>query len=129
MRSEAVIEIKPGPELDQAVAKAIGWVYEERPHPGYTLEAQTLLGALLVGWWYEDKYVAYKVPSYSTDLNAAFAAAEVVGLFTDGDVYLTPDIHGEWWIGQWASGKVFGRSATPALAICAALLELKEQAT
>lgn len=96
--------IEPGAELDRAVAKAIG-----------------------MGWWDVDGYVSYDVPRYSKDLNAAFAAAERVGLF-DGNQL------GKWTPWEYCvisscekpdERDIIGRAATPALAICAAILKLK----
>jgi hypothetical protein len=69
------------------------------------------------------------VQPYSTNLNAAFRAAERVGLF-DG-----------YQLGKWTSrefciilacdqpseGDIIGRGETPALAICEAILNLKEK--
>lgn len=93
------IKIKPGPELDCAVAEAIG---TKTCHPFRP----------------------------STDLNAAFAAAEKVGLFDEFWRTLGRDELGETW-GVFEQG--FGKTTiageqheTPALAICAAILELKE---
>ena len=106
------MELKAGPELDRAVAEAVGGncgFYLFRP---------------------------------STDLNAAFAAAEKVGLWGDWvltDQYL-PDLSeirngwGIWEFEQLASAICGGDGdpaivhSTPALAICAAILKSSEEA-
>ena len=114
-----MVEIKPGAELDRAVAEAIGLKATHK-----------VLGG---GYYFVrpgDEMEAFPVKfSPSTDLNAAFFAAEAVGLFTierDGpEVHLAKTIDGEWEIltGGSAMGYV-SREATASLAICAAILEL-----
>lgn len=89
-----MITIEAGVELDMAVCEAVG------------VDRISSEGCFLP----------------STDLNAAFAAAERVGLFLELN-HLNPT----YWI---ASGKVlgdgFGAGETAALAICEAILELKD---
>lgn len=113
-------KIKPGTELDQAVAKAIGWEYAGycRRGPMFAKNSEDgLKDHVEVGidW------------TPSTNLNHAFKAAEKIGLFD----YSMP--HGyrrclfrinleTWRIG----GPDFKTDAqTPALAVCAAILKLK----
>jgi len=97
-----MIEIKEGTELDSAIAEAIG------------------TNTSLKRFW------------PSTDLNDAFYAAEAAGLFTvvrDGpEVHLAKTIDGQWEI--LTGGSAMGymtREATPALAICAAILKSKSE--
>lgn len=73
---------------------------------------------------------------YSYDLNAAFAAAEKAGLFDDG-AFLEKRGHGLWQVTKYRwSGSLtnpdpivdeIAQGATPALAICAAVLTLTER--
>jgi len=71
----------------------------------------------------------------TTDLNAAFAAAEKVGLFSETFWRtLGMDELGETWgvfdQDGWMKGTIAGdQHDTPALAICAAILKLKEMAS
>ena len=94
-----MVEIKAGPELDRAVADVLGL---------------------------QSTYVR----PYSTDLNAAFAAAERVGLFSETFWRtLGMDEFGETWGVFEQDGnckRSIGREnhRTPALAICAAILDL-----
>ncbi|KKL08961.1 hypothetical protein LCGC14_2570620 [marine sediment metagenome] len=111
-------EIKPGAELDYAVAEAIGWKH---------LDDKQIEGIPPGG-----AYLYIPIPRFSNNLNAAFAAADEVGLFTpqENDRGQGPwvSLHrgplgwfvksGETYIGR-------GRGDSPALAICAAILELK----
>lgn len=127
------VAIEAGPELDRAVAKALGW--RRTIAVGPSVSVQAACGFLCnaepeyVETGADDPRVPDKViPKYSTDLNAAFAAAERVGLFD------------EYQIGKWNPREycvilscdqpderdIIGRAETPALAICAALLKLKE---
>jgi hypothetical protein len=94
------IEIKPGLELDRAVAEVVGV-----PMPPWASEP-----------W-----------SPSTDLNAAFAAAEKVGLLADDRVLFRHRNPDHWVIWGDYDGSEFARGTTPALAICAAILKLKEE--
>ena len=114
-------EIEPGPELDYAVAEAIGLMHQWGTRN--KMEA-----------WFNGKEVwSWMVSPFSTDLNAAFKAAEkVVG--EDGrwsiqraktewiaDLYL-PDPE------SVVLGKrICAKYGTPALAICAMILKLSEE--
>lgn len=131
------IEIKPGPELDAAVAKACGIEgcveslqceatgYESTPR--FVISDGVNLAS--------DEYW-----SPSTGLNAAFEAAEKCGLFTpkndttsilvqSGDRWLINSQMRFQWGGMASpyetSSKTIGEGLTPALAICAAILKLK----
>lgn len=93
------VEIKPGPELDQAVAEAAG-LYERQD--------------------------ASDPVNPSTDLRAAFAMAGRVGLFKQygyceaiGQHVISKTVPVKCW------GDTIAHEETPALAICAAILGLK----
>ena len=95
-----MIEIKKGQELDRAVAKVVGV-----PMPP----------------WASNPY------SPSTDLNAAFAAAEKVRLFDRRSLHCDDD---GWNVGAYyyhaEDCEYISEAPTPALAICAAIQKLKE---
>ena len=120
------VETKAGPELDCAVAEAMGWA------------RGTVDAAAAFFWFSEDGIAQFPVKEFkpSTDLNVAFAAAEKVGLFMcdtqDGpgtNLRLFRGGGGFWWITNGNRRPVVQFSArTPALAICAAILKLKEKA-
>ena len=110
-------------ELDMAVAKACGLVVVL--HDGRILitprewdESRGIEHTTCEG------NVACVLFNPSTDLNAAFAAAEKVSVLLKGvHVEQTLDT---WWCSL--NGKDHGVfAATPALAICAAILKLKEK--
>ena len=109
-----IIPLTPGPELDAAVAKACSLPYEfER-------------GDIKVdrGRWLQ----AF---SPSTDLNAAFEAAEKVGLFNYRSLTCYPHLPPRWLVHYFHNGdelNVVAEGPTPALAICAAILALKGEA-
>ena len=102
------MEIKAGPELDMAVAAAIG---EEPGLPFSIVRAD----AGQEGFTYK---------RYSTDLNAAFAAAEKVDLFGGCSLGLGHPDGRRVWIASSFDG-IVSEGTTPALAICAAILKLK----
>lgn len=120
-----MVEIKPGRELDRAVAEAIG----DEPGLPFSI-ARADRG---------EEGFSYK--PYSTDLNAAFAAAEKVGLFDSSpdapEVHLAKNIDGEWevltgevgYVGMMNGSVICGqmgyvsRQPTPAIAICEAILK------
>ena len=139
------IDIKPGPELDYAVAKAIGWTCliqvgsRDRATGEEFLESQGTVHflALLAVRDAIMKEVdadggAKYIPHYSTDLNAAFEAAERAGLFSITFWRtLGMDELGETWSvfeqdGCCKRAITGDQHATPALAICASILELKK---
>lgn len=93
-------EIKAGQELDQAVSAALNVFYDERR--------------------------VQDCPKYSTDLNAAFAAAEKIELF---DYYYLMHRKERWEILEHCDApfdgeEVFASASTAALVICAAILKL-----
>ena len=117
------MELVAGEELDRRVAEAIGLETclcgpAER---GYSPKTGMCLRCALT-----------PAKRYSTDLNAAFTAAEKVGLWNshliakDGDNW-------EAWRHEHFAANMYGRDGevfagpfpTPALAICAAILKLK----
>ena len=106
-----MVDIKSGSELDRAVAEAIGW----RIDPSRPLD------------WIGSNGVSVEEFRPSVDLNDAFDAAEAVWLFKDGDHVLRQEASDESWevARLYSSSEVIVSSeATPALAICAAILEL-----
>lgn len=120
------IEIEPGRELDRAVAEAIGaeWRESWKADDGCWKMA---------AWYFADGSPAWhRLPSFSTDLNAAFTAADKVGLFpVDGMRFLRRETDGLWAVVEIYTNTpyeayVIGQARTPALAICAAILKLKE---
>ena len=126
------IEIKPGSKLDRAVAEAIGDPYPRAHDWEATGQADyecnvfrcKNCGDLAL----EDSPPSVDpndpcVKLFSTDLNAAFAAAEKVGLFA-GACGLFRDTPTRW--SACDQDYIRGVGNTPALAICAAILNLKE---
>lgn len=130
--------MKPGPELDKAVADSCGFLC----HYATTLQ-NTVVRAKLNGSWSQF--------SPSTNLNHAFLAAEKTELFRK---WINPDSappewdiapgyeevrfltqNKTWKICQWldtATGgdyETVSQAPTPALAICFAILNLAEQQT
>jgi hypothetical protein len=91
----------------------------------------------MAGWYTPKGEVVgcCRPPAYSTNLNAAFAAAERAGLFDeDGpEAFLCrhPAAEVTWkvWFEDPSSpdGGVAVYKSTPALAMCAAILKLKEK--
>ncbi len=112
-----MVEIKPGAELDRAVAEAIGLKATHK---------------VLCGGYYfvrpGDEMEAFPVKfAPSVDLNAAFAAAEKAGVFEgNGRVLRMEVFDGTWEVAQlYAYFEVIVSSEdTLSLAICAAILEL-----
>ncbi len=115
------MKIEPGTELDSAIAEAIGL---KNTYPGGVYGADCLL--ITSSDWDEirgikhlttEGPIACKVFAPSTDLNAAFAAADKVGLFKGWSLMKGDS---DWFMG----GKT---ASTPALAICAAILKLTRE--
>ncbi len=100
-------EIKAGPELDRAVTKAIG-------------AEMSILGDVCV----DESFFRLGPWFPSTDLNAAFAAAEKVELFR-ADICLSKGSGGQWIVWDDFDGSDVGSGDTLALAVCAAILKLK----
>jgi hypothetical protein len=132
------IEIKVGPELDRAVAEAMSlderWGFYACEHCGaahfdcYTVADWAFCSC--------PKPQDGPIPRLSladfrpsTDLNAAFAAARQVGLFGDWLLGRHQGRHGRpcpWYFEDQSKRPMQGvLCATPALAICAAILKLK----
>jgi len=117
------VQILPGPELDEAVAKACGieGCIERMEWPNGTLSFP--LFCISDGNMADDRYW-----SPSTNIAAAFDAAEKYGLFREKKLALACE--NEWEIiSHEPSGEYGGfieGFTTPALAICAAIIELSE---
>lgn len=130
--------ITEGPDLDRAVAEAIGLrpkdfgynpSIQDEPCAEYFRGADSGIVRGAVWFWNDSQFVTFRP---STDLNDAFRAAEMSGLFTverDGpEVHLAKTIDGKWEI---LTVSICGGmdclicEATPALAICAAILQLE----
>lgn len=131
-------EIKAGPELDQAVADAIGEPYRrahEWAHTGLsgfyvsTYQCERC-GELTLGEGGPEDDGGHCLKSYSTDLNAAFEAAEEAVKQTwaaderewEMSPYIGREEHG--WTCQIGDDTERAFATTPALAICAAILKL-----
>ncbi len=111
-----MIEIKPGPKLDQAVAKAIGLTWQDA--------TRTKMAA----WWHKDGWCYRKLPSFSKfDLNATFKVAEMAGLFFNYSLTLDETDPTHWLIEHKDDGGILARAPTQPLAICAAILKLSEE--
>ena len=113
-----MIEIKEGPELNQAVAEAIGLVATH-----LTLDGRA--------WHVDPRFGTKAIPVEfcpSTDLNDAFAAAEIVGVFRRYAYCGAPGRHvlsETVPVASWDD--VIVHEDTPALALCAAVLEVAKQ--
>ena len=122
--------IKPGPELDRAVAEAVDPLCTVAMcvADGCRDAPPDTEGDVLAVWKWNGERTYILLPKFSTDLNAAFAAAEKVGLFRK-QCCLLQDTY--WHVWGRFTGRTLGpefneRGETPALAICAAILKLKE---
>lgn len=115
-----MIEIKEGPELDRAVAEAIGIKHQFLEMTGVVVDLQVWDDLFRQSSGVELSSPVRFRPSH--DLNAAFAAAEKVGLFGD-DGSLRNSIDSSDWV--YKSFNQYARAKTPALAICAAILKAK----
>lgn len=116
--------IEPGAELDRLVAESCGLTVTD-VDPSMEV-------------WIDNDNGTISQCNPSVNLNAAFAAAEACELFGGEDsdciLVLQKDYHGQTglhdWIvhnpnASWEEGNL-GQGDTPALAICAAILELKD---
>lgn len=123
-------DIKAGLELDRAVAEAIGWKRTEKKVMSNAVDE--CFGTTISGWWDGDEYMSCDIPTFSTELNSAFYAAEKVGLFHEA--WLTQDSNTSQFnvcFDDSHGGPTYGETvaaSTPALAICAAILKLQEAA-
>ncbi len=119
-------QIPVGPELDAAVAKACGIIGELAAKNGFATFVR--------------EYERYRLPwQPSIDLNAAFEAANKAGLFNgkhkDRDDYghslSGSPIDDTWYIEHWTwngdglASTTLATGATPAEAICRAIVSLK----
>ena len=134
-------EIEPRPELDWAVAKAIGLktAATMRYHESSLDDIPSCVRVLLSPReWDEMRGIDHPtcegdvacVPFRpSTDLNAAFAAAKKVGLLQclGGAECLLFQKGPLWVVHTIAEDGLAVSAPTPALAICAAILKLKEK--
>ena len=125
-------ELPVGPQLDAAVAKACGI-------EGYICDMRKVFLASGTPPAWVSEWLTSTIPLWrfapSTDLNAAFEAAEKAGLFPDYFLWCKEvDDVKTWYVRGFGSGRagghVFGREiacdcTTPAEAICRAILELK----
>ena len=130
-----MIEIKAGVELDRAVAEIIG--IQTMLDDGKVVTACREWDDILEELGTQLPRGTWRIPFQpSTDLNAAFAAAEKAGLFhQDTDAFLCRTPYGkrgsgeEWKVWREQDGKLrfecSHHGSTPALAICAAILKLK----
>lgn len=124
-------EIKAGPELDRAVAEAIGIELHARYGVSQFVtmrEWLALTGAKQCPECEEGGSFHEMVTQFepSIDLNTAFAAAEKVGLWKEcgycqasGQHVISKTIPVKSW------DDTIAHADTPALAICAAILKLK----
>ncbi len=114
-----MVEIKEGPELDRAVAEAVGLIYQDNGRIVKMADWCTEEGGHGDG--------GHRVlRKFSTDLNATFSAAAEMGLFKE---YGYCEASGQHVISKTVPVKSWGdtiaHEAAPALAICAAILKLK----
>ena len=132
METVSIDELKPGVETDRLVADAIGNTYScDDDPPGaidflICVEGEVILHKIQP----DGSYLAEEfLPS--RDLNAAFWAAERVELFWP--YLLTKDCNGKdpFIIYKWddvrSDNLFFVSDGTPAMAICKAILKLKDQ--
>lgn len=119
-------DLTPGLELDKAIAKACGFKVRVRNHLGTGEPLDLVIDA--TGNYFHP----------STDLNCALEAAKAVGLFQSCDHILgcgsVDSPNGPWFVNhtryrdsELSRESEVASAATPALAICAAILKLKEQ--
>jgi hypothetical protein len=117
-----VIETKEGIELDRAIAGVIGLGLPRRVLDSY------------IEWYVDPLDGAIRQFKPSVDLKDAFYAAEKAGLFIGCSHILgrgsVSEPNGHWWVhhtrdrdDELAEESEIGSGATPALAICAAILK------
>jgi hypothetical protein len=127
-------EIKPGRELDVAVAEAVGAkprIGKDRRSVVVAIEDGRIMRHLAIPTGPNAACNGAFVPfSPSTDLNAAFQAAEAVGLFAEPHFMMLGMTYNNKWV-IYCGGdclEYFSEACdTPALAICDAILKLKEE--
>ena len=126
-----MIEIKEGPELDRAVAEAIGWpklrcafvYYGDGGYEGALFRCSRCGDVVWDSIHSPDQAC---LPKYSTDLNAAWAAAEKVFLVFRLQCRGLNRYEFECEYPGDDGWSRCGEFSTGALAICAAILKLKE---
>ena len=119
-----MVEIKAGRELDLAVAEALGW-QARCSDPWERWDAPPEVRTIAVD---KSGDVHWIDGGPSTDLNAAFDAAVEVGLFSCTRVLgCDEDAESPTWFVWRGLLEVLSYAPTPALAICAAILKLKEK--
>jgi len=118
-----MIEIKEGPELDRLVADAIGISFDREDPRGVVIELGEAIHPYMPAMWSPTM-----VFNPSVDLTAAFSAAEKVGLFEDYQLRKYRAVERRWdMIQKDNDWHTTPQAPTPALAICAAILILKEE--
>ena len=118
-------KLEPGPELDKKIAELIG-LKTIGINNGTPLISPREWDEMR-GLEHPTGDIAYIPFCPSTDLNAAFAAAEKVGLFLGGYCQLRQACESPhtWCVSNVEWSPVY--CDTPALAVCAAILKLKEK--
>ena len=106
-------DLAPGPEMDAAVARAVD------------LAGMSMLAVGGGNDFYLLASIGYRRWSPSTDLNAAFEAAEKAGLFDPSVGFLCKGRVNEWCYLTNAGVPATAWGATTAEAICRAILALK----
>ena len=123
-------QLVAGDKLDRRVAKAAGWNsccdWEETGlgnFYGCVYQCRVCGEIDLVESPSELDMVC--LPCFSTDLNAAFEAAERTGLFDKNrfNALLEKTTDGRWEV-LWSTDDISVEADTPALAICGAILKL-----
>jgi hypothetical protein len=112
-----VVEIKEGSELDRVIAESIRLVIAHR-----------VLGYNNMEFW-SDPRSPSEVPRTfkpSTNLNNAFYAAEVIGVFNNYRMLRKNRL--QWEVIEIGESldRIISSGETPALAICAAVLDMGE---
>jgi hypothetical protein len=125
-------DLMAGPGLDRRVAEAVGFranvLDSGEPRDYSHLAAYTKPVGTPVQVGAADPRMPQEViPKFSTDLNAAFAAAERVYLFA-GQIFrdLRQRQCGDWCVWDLDNDEYVAEGPTPALAICAAILKEKK---
>ncbi len=137
--SSDCVDVVADAELDQAVAEAYGLTKAKTTHGIRWQDEDNSIRVIPspCDCEFGDGFSSCEHWSPSTDLNAAFGAAEKVGLFQECGHILGRELaaNGGMWfvnhtddrVAEFSDCSQVGRGATPALAICAAILKLKEK--
>ena len=122
MGNDPAAVVNAGPEMDRAVAGALGATYRE----GWRAEDGCWK---MAAWYYGDEPAFRTIPAFSTDLNAAFVAAERVSVsprgFGDWEMSTYVGRDGRGWTCQIGDSRERSFANEPALAICRAILNLR----